>query len=116
VVEGDIGTFSTWLEDAGIPARVIDELMGHQASGRAGRHPSSAIGTHYRHTNPEMAARVVTAVEERLPVVLATAEAALDQQPGNVDSVGSATLRHCWQIAGERRSERGWEMRNAWWS
>jgi integrase len=22
-------TFSTWLEDAGIPARVIDELMGH---------------------------------------------------------------------------------------
>jgi integrase len=23
-------TFSTWLEDAGIPARVIDELMGHQ--------------------------------------------------------------------------------------
>ena len=30
-------TFSTWLEDAGIPARVIDEPMGHQASGRAGR-------------------------------------------------------------------------------
>src|SRR5215207_9208773 len=28
-------TFSTWLEDAGMPARVIDELMGHQASGRA---------------------------------------------------------------------------------
>jgi hypothetical protein len=28
-----------------------------------------------------MAARVVTAVEERLVVVLATAEAALDQQP-----------------------------------
>jgi integrase len=26
-------TFSTWLEDAGIPARVIDELMGH-AGGR----------------------------------------------------------------------------------
>ena len=25
-------TFSTWLEDAGIPARVIDELMGHQRS------------------------------------------------------------------------------------
>jgi integrase len=22
-------TFATWLEDAGIPARVIDELMGH---------------------------------------------------------------------------------------
>ncbi len=25
-------TFSTWLEDAGIPARVIDELMGHRRS------------------------------------------------------------------------------------
>jgi hypothetical protein len=74
-------TFSTWLEDAGIPARVIDELMGHQASGRAGRHPGSAIGAHYRHTTPEMAARVVGAVEERLAVVLATAEAALDRQP-----------------------------------
>jgi integrase len=74
-------TFSTWLEDAGIPARVIDELMGHQARGRAGRHQASAIGAHYRHTTPEMAARVVAAVEERLVIVLATAEAALDRQP-----------------------------------
>jgi Phage integrase family len=74
-------TFSTWLEDAGIPARVIDELMGHQASGRSGRHQASAIGAHYRHTTPEMAARVTAAVEERLLVVLATAEAALDRQP-----------------------------------
>jgi predicted ArsR family transcriptional regulator len=74
-------TFSTWLEDAGIPARVIDELMGHQASGRSGRHQASAIGAHYRHTTPEMAARVVAAVEQRLVIVLATAEAALDEQP-----------------------------------
>jgi integrase len=74
-------TFSTWLEDAGIPARVIDEVMGHQASGRSGRHRGSTIGAHYRHTTPEMAARVVAAVEERLVVVLATAETALDQQP-----------------------------------
>lgn len=73
-------TFSTWLEDAGIPARVIDELMGHQASGRSGRHQASAIGAHYRHTTSEMAARVTAAVEERLVVVLATAEVALDQQ------------------------------------
>jgi Fe2+ or Zn2+ uptake regulation protein len=70
---------STWLEDAGIPARVIDELMGHQASGRSGRHRGSTIGAHYRHTTPEMAARIVAAVEERLVVVLATAESALDQ-------------------------------------
>jgi integrase len=74
-------TFSTWLEDAGIPARVIDELMGHQASGRSGRHQASTIGAHYRHTTPDMAARVVTAVEQRLVIVLAKAEAALDQQP-----------------------------------
>jgi hypothetical protein len=26
--------YATWLEDAGIPARVIDELMGHEASGQ----------------------------------------------------------------------------------
>ena len=74
-------TFSTWLEDAGIPARVIDELMGHQASGRPGQQRGSAMGAHYRHTTPEMAARVVAAIEERLVIVLATAEAALDQQP-----------------------------------
>jgi hypothetical protein len=55
--------------------------MGHQASGRAGRHEASAIGAHYRHTTPEMAARVMIAVEERLVVVLATAEAAFDRQP-----------------------------------
>jgi integrase len=72
-------TFSTWLEEAGIPARVIDELMGHQASGRSGRHQASAIGAYYRHTTSETAARVIAAVEERLVVVLATAEAALDQ-------------------------------------
>jgi hypothetical protein len=63
------------------PARVIDEVMGHQASGRAGRHQASTIGAHYRHTTPEMAARITAAVEERLVVVLATAEVALDQQP-----------------------------------
>jgi hypothetical protein len=39
------------------------------------------IGAHRRHTTPEMAARVVAAVEERLVVVLTTAEAGLDQQP-----------------------------------
>ena len=51
-------TYATWLEDAGVPARVIDELMGHQPSGRAGRHQASDIGAHYRHTTPEMAAAI----------------------------------------------------------
>jgi integrase len=74
-------TFSTWLEDAGIPARVIDEVMGHQATGRAGRHRGGAIGAHYRHATPEMAARVVAAIEERLLIVVQTAKAALDNAP-----------------------------------
>jgi integrase len=30
-------TFAAWLEYAGIPARVIDEVMGHEATGRAGQ-------------------------------------------------------------------------------
>jgi hypothetical protein len=35
-------TYATWLEDAGIPAPVIDELMGHQASSRGGHLPLPA--------------------------------------------------------------------------
>ena len=62
-------TFSTWLEDAGIPARVIDELMGHAGGHRGG--DGSAIGLRYRHTSPEMEARVVAAIEQRLVISLA---------------------------------------------
>jgi len=57
--------------------------MGHQASGRSGRHQASIIGAHYRHTTPEMAARITAAVEQRLVVVLATAEAASTANPGD---------------------------------
>jgi integrase len=64
-------TFSTWLEDAGIPARVIDELMGHAGSHRGGE--GSAIGLRYRHTTPEMEARVVAAIEQRLATSFAVA-------------------------------------------
>jgi predicted ArsR family transcriptional regulator len=67
-------TFATWLEDAGIPARVIDELMGHEATGRSRQHQGSAMGTHYRHTTPEMAARVAAAIQQRLMLVLRIAE------------------------------------------
>jgi integrase len=65
-------TFSTWLEDAGIPTRVIDELMGHAGGPRGGRE-GSAIGLRYRHTTPEMEARVVAAIEKRLATSLAVA-------------------------------------------
>lgn len=61
-------TFATWLEDAGIPSRVIDELMGH-ASGQ--RRDGSSTGPRYRHTTPEMEARAVSAIEQRLAVALA---------------------------------------------
>jgi hypothetical protein len=36
-------TFATWLEDGAVPARVIDELMGHQA-GRRDEREGSMIG------------------------------------------------------------------------
>jgi integrase len=60
-------TFATWLEDAGIPSRVIDEVMGHAAGrGRDG----SAIGPVYRHTTAEMRARLTAAIGERLTSAL----------------------------------------------
>jgi integrase len=64
-------TFATWLEDAGIPSRVIDEVMGHAG----GRHPEqgSRMGRVYRETTPEMTARIVSAIEARLAVVLEVA-------------------------------------------
>jgi integrase len=65
-------TFSTWLEDAGIPARVIDELMGHAGSHRGEQ--GSTIGLRYRHTSPEMEGRVVAAIEQRLTTSLTVAE------------------------------------------
>jgi integrase len=59
-------TFATWLEDGAVPARVIDELTGHQAE-REG----TMIGTRYRHMTEAMQARVVDVVAERLAVALA---------------------------------------------
>jgi integrase len=80
-------TYATWLEDAGIPARVIDELMGHEASGRSRQHQGSAMGAHYRHTTPEMAARAVDAIQQRLTAVLQMAEHTIEKCPDR------ATLR-----------------------
>jgi integrase len=72
-------TFSTWLEDAGIPARVIDELMGHERSRRGELESGSRIGARYRHTTPEMAVRVAASIQERLVVVVQVAEAILQR-------------------------------------
>jgi integrase len=77
-------TFATWLEDAGIPARVIDELMGHEASTRGAQHLGSTMGTHYRHTTPEMATRVTAAIQTRLAIVVSTAEQLVEAQPTTV--------------------------------
>jgi integrase len=66
--------FSTWLEDAGIPARVIDEVMGHRdARQRSAETSGSAIGAVYRHTSSEMWIRVIAAIEDQLVVVLKVA-------------------------------------------
>ena len=81
-------TFATWLEDAGIPARVIDELMGHaggQRGGGAPSHDGSLIGMRYRWTTPEMEARVVAAIEQRLAVSFAAADRMTTQT--HVDAV-----------------------------
>jgi integrase len=67
-------SFSTWLEDEGIPARVIDELMGHQRSHGGELEGGSRIGARYRHTTSEMAARVIHALDRRLMLALQVAE------------------------------------------
>ncbi len=72
-------TFATWLEDAAIPARVIDELMGHRAGRGSDR--GSAVGARYRHTTTEMQARAVAAIQDRLAVATAVAAALLPAGP-----------------------------------
>jgi hypothetical protein len=62
------------LEDAGIPARVIDELMGHQRSRNSDIDGGSRIGARCRHTTDAMAVRVVEAIQERLTIALRVAQ------------------------------------------
>jgi integrase len=82
-------SFSTWLEDEGIPARVIDELMGHQRSRGGELEGGSRIGARYRHTTPEMAARVIQALDIRLRLVLQVAEAITPAELDQSDRVFS---------------------------
>ena len=91
-------TFATWLEDAAIPGRAIDELMGDEATGRGAPRLGSAMGAHYRHTSPEMAARVVTAIQARLVVVVGTAEEALEANPNHAH-IACSDDRAWWFLA-----------------
>ena len=66
-------TFATWLEDAAIPSRVIDELMGHAGGRRDRGAGGSPMGRVYRETTPAMVARVTAAMDERIGRALAVA-------------------------------------------
>jgi integrase len=70
-------TFATWLEDDGIPARVIDELMGHAATRRSSwaAEGMSAMGAVYRHTTTAMEARILGVLDARLAEAVAVVEA-----------------------------------------
>jgi integrase len=70
-------TFATWLEDDGIPARVIDELMGHAATRRSSwaAEGMSAMGAVYRHTTTAMEARILQVLDARLAEAVAVVEA-----------------------------------------
>ena len=54
---------------------MVDELMGHERSRHAQVDGGSRVGARYRHTTPEMAIRVMTAIDQPLAVVLRVAEA-----------------------------------------
>jgi integrase len=66
-------TFATWLEDAAIPSRVIDELMGHSGGRRDRSAGGSPMGRIYRETTPAMVARVTAALDDRIGRALAVA-------------------------------------------
>ena len=66
-------TFATWLEDAAIPSRVIDELMGHAGGRRDRGAGGSPMGRVYRETTPAMVARVTAALDDRIGRALAVA-------------------------------------------
>ena len=89
-------TFATWLEDAAIPSRVIDELMGH-ASGRRDRGAGgSPMGRVYRETTPAMVARVTAALDDRIGRALAVAAYLLRER------------RDSGRSAAERAVDLGW--------
>jgi hypothetical protein len=61
------------MEDAAIPSRVIDELMGHSGGRRDRGAGGSPMGRVYRETTPAMVARVTAALDDRMGRALAVA-------------------------------------------
>jgi hypothetical protein len=57
------------------------------------------MGAYYRHTTPDMATRVVTAIQDRLAVVVSVAEQVVEAQstPGATQWVLTTTDRVFWQ-------------------
>jgi integrase len=75
-------TFATWLEDAGVASRVIDELMGHAGGRRHGDTSGSPIGRVYRETTPTMLARVTAALDDRIGRAMGVAQSLLRDAEG----------------------------------
>jgi hypothetical protein len=72
---------------------------GHEATSRGGQQRGDAMAAHYRHTTPEMAARIATAIQQRLTVVLRVA-------PRLLRAVARAACVHRGQLLGPRRLDR----------
>ena len=62
-------------------ARVIDEVMGHEASSRTSQQRGSAMGAHYRHTTRKWPPGAVDTIQQRLTIVLKAADQAHEAQP-----------------------------------
>jgi DNA-binding transcriptional ArsR family regulator len=109
--------FATWLEDAGIPARVIDEVMGHEATSR----PASSAAAPWAPTTGTPPPRWPPASRRRSSSASRSCWRSLSRplRPTkllNTASVLATTGRVFWQISGKWRSERVWKLRCAWWS
>ena len=89
--------------------RRTDGARGHRPGRPAAR---QCHGAHYRHTTPEMAAHIATAIKQPLRLVLEVAEQVLEAHPTaqRAEIVLAATARAFWQISGRWRSMRREKM------